>query len=112
MRHAPLPEGPYYAVVFASQRTEGDQGYAAMADEMDALARVQPGYLGIESARDADGFGITVSYWRTGQDILAWKHLSDHLVAQRTGRERWYRKYSVRVCRVERSYDFVDDPPD
>lgn len=108
-RHAPIAEGPHYAVVFTSQRTAGDHGYAAMADRMDALAREQPGYLGIESARDADGFGMTVSYWRTGQDIIAWKRVADHLIAQQTGRELWYRRYTVRVCRVERSYGFGQD---
>jgi hypothetical protein len=54
----------YYAVIFTSLRTEGDQGYAEAAERMLALAREQPGFLGIESARGDDGLGITVSYWR------------------------------------------------
>jgi hypothetical protein len=63
MSIAPTPEPPYTAVVFTSLRTDGDRGYAAMAERMDRLAAEQPGYLGIEAARDADGLGITVSYW-------------------------------------------------
>ncbi len=95
-----------YAVIFTSLRTEGDQGYAQTSDEMVALAREQPGYLGMETARGPDGVGITVSYWRDLESIRHWKACSDHLAAQRAGRERWYRAYRVRVCRVEREYAF------
>ena len=66
---AQLPEPPYYAVIFSSQRTDGDKGYAAMADRMAELASQQPGYLGAESVRDAQGFGITVSYWESLEAI-------------------------------------------
>jgi heme-degrading monooxygenase HmoA len=98
------PEPPYFAVIFSSQRTPGDQGYAAMADRMVELARVQPGFLGVETARDAEGFGLTVSYWRDEAAIAAWKAQAEHAVAQRLGREQWYTAFRVRVCRVEREY--------
>jgi len=73
---------------------------------MVALAARQPGFLGIESARGPDGLGITVSYWRDAESIRAWKAQGDHQAAQRAGRERWYRAYRARVCRVEREYGF------
>lgn len=95
-----------YAVIFTSLRTEGDQGYAQTSDEMVALAAQQPGFLGVESARGADGLGITVSYWKDLDAIRRWKAQADHLAAQRAGRERWYRAYRVRVSRVEREYGF------
>ena len=60
---ASTPEPPYYAVMFTTTRDEADDGYADMANAMEALAREQPGYLGIESARDA-ALGITISYWQ------------------------------------------------
>lgn len=102
---AHTPEPPYYAVIFTSIRTPDEsEEYAAMASEMHALAQQQPGFLGIESAREA--LGITVSYWRDEDSILAWKRVADHRAAQRLGRERWYAAYSVRVARVERAYDF------
>ena len=103
---APAVGAGAYAVVFTSIRTEGDDGYAQTSDEMVALAAAQPGFLGVESARGAEGLGITVSYWRDLQAIRAWKAHADHLAAQRAGRERWYRAYRVRVCRVEREYGF------
>lgn len=98
------PEPPYYAVIFSTVRTEGDNGYGAMAAAMEALAASQPGYLGMESARD--GLGLTVSYWRDLESIAAWKRVADHVAAQRLGRERWYAAYRVRIARVEREYGF------
>jgi heme-degrading monooxygenase HmoA len=68
------------------------------------LAAKQPGFLGIESARE--GLGITVSYWESLEAIAAWKQVSAHLAAQRLGRETWYEAFKVRICRVERDYDF------
>ena len=99
---AATPEPPYFAVIFSSQRTAGDQGYGAMAERMVELARAQPGFLGVESARDGEGFGITVSYWQDEASIAAWKAHAEHAVAQRLGRERWYGSFHLRVCRVER----------
>ncbi|WIL21095.1 antibiotic biosynthesis monooxygenase [Geothrix sp.] len=104
---APAPEPPYLAVIFSSQRTEGDQGYGAMAERMVELAREQPGFLGVESARDAEGFGITVSYWQDEAAIANWKAHAEHAVAQRLGWDRWYAEFQLRVCRVERQYGKV-----
>ena len=80
-----LPAPPYYAVIFTSQRTPTDAGYGDMADRMVALAAEQPGYLGMESARGDDGLGITVSYWRSSDDILAWRRHAEHKVGPRHG---------------------------
>jgi len=60
------------AVIFVSTRTESDPaGYAAAAEAMDALAAGQPGYRGVDSARGADGIGITVSWWADEASALA-----------------------------------------
>lgn len=75
-----------------------------MADRMIELAREQKGFLGIESSRGTDGFGITVSYWATEEDILAWKANSEHKIAQEFGRSKWYDSFTTRVCKVEREY--------
>ena len=107
---APVWTEPHVAVIFTSVRTDADpDGYAAMAGDMDALSRQQPGYLGIESARGADGVGITVSYWASEADASAWKQVADHLGAQRLGRERWYREYATRVATVTRAYTWGAD---
>jgi len=98
------PNPPYYAVIFTSRRTDGDNGDAAMADRMVELASQQPGFLGIESARDADGVSITVSYWENEEAIRRWKQDVEHKVAQKYGKQTWYQEYMVRVSKVERAY--------
>ena len=103
---AVTPEPPYYAVIFTSLRTEGDQGYGAMAQRMVELGRRYEGFLGIESARGADGLGITVSYWRDEESIRRWKADTEHEKAQRAGQRTWYSAYHVRVAKVERAYAF------
>lgn len=103
-RLARTPAPPYHAVIFTSQRAAGDRGYADMAARMERLGAGYDGFLGIESVRDADGVGITVSYWRDEACILAWKRDAEHEKAQRGGRETWYERYEVRIARVERAY--------
>jgi heme-degrading monooxygenase HmoA len=101
---APTLKPPYYVVIFTSRRTPGDNGYGAMAERMGRLAAAQPGYLGFESVRNADGFGVTLSYWQSPEAVRAWKDHAEHLIAQETGLKRWYEHYEVRVARVERAY--------
>ena len=102
MAIANTPSPPYYAVIFSSVRTEGDNGYGAMADRMLALASEQEGFLGIESAREE--VGITVSYWASEEAIKQWKQNAEHLEAQRLGHKAWYAEFKVRVAKVERAY--------
>ncbi|SEO92413.1 Heme-degrading monooxygenase HmoA [Mucilaginibacter gossypiicola] len=101
---APTPQPPYYAVIFTSLRTPGDDGYGDMAVEMETLARQQKGFLGVESARN--NVGITVSYWQSEEAIRNWKANARHLFAQQQGRDKWYQAYKVRICKVERDYTF------
>lgn len=102
-----LPGAPFYAVIFSSLRTPGDNGYAAMAGRMEELAAGIPGYLGIQSARNQDGFGITVSYWRDEESIAQWRRHTEHVLAQERGKREWYKYYELRVARVERSWTGV-----
>lgn len=96
------PEPPYYAVIFSSLRTEGGHGYDEMAGRMMELAAKQPGFLGVETARDH--LGITVSYWDSLKSIKNWKCNSEHQKAQQSGREKWYSAYRVRITKVEYEY--------
>jgi len=101
---AVTPTPPYYTVIFSSQRHGEDPAYERTAGRMVELARAQPGFIGVEHARDAQGFGITVSYWETLASIAAWRAHSEHVVAQEAGRSQWYAHYELRVARVERAY--------
>lgn len=95
---------PCYAVIFSSLRTEGDDGYGAMAQRMLELARRQEGFLGVESARET--IGITVSYWRDRESIARWKADAEHRAVQELGREKWYASYRIRMAKVEEERAF------
>ena len=101
---ANTPAPPYYAVIFTSRHGDDTEDYGEMADRMVELAGTMPGYLGIESVKNDEGQGITVSYWETEEAIRNWKANADHRVAQETGRTRWYEEYALRIARVERAY--------
>ena len=104
---ARTPEPPYYAVIFASLRTaRDDEGYGKASERMAELARTQPGYLGVDSVRDASGVGITVSYWSSEEAIVAWRRNAEHTLAREQGRKTWYQEYELRVAKVERAYGF------
>lgn len=96
---------PYYAVIFASRQTVDLAGYSEAASAMEELARRQPGFLGIDSARQE--IGITVSYWRTLEDIRAWREHAAHAATRQQGRRQWYAQYTLRVAKVERDSEWV-----
>lgn len=95
---------PYYAVIFTTVMSDDEEGYIETAEKMEALAKKQKGYLGIESARKE--VGITVSYWQNLDDIAVWKNNIEHTEARILGRKKWYKKYQLRICKVEREYGF------
>jgi len=101
---AKTPKTPYYAVIFSTLRTSVEEGYIETANRMEELAKLQEGYLGIESAREE--IGITVSYWESLDAILAWKNNAEHILARKLGKELWYEKYQLKICKVEREYGF------
>ena len=98
------PEPPYYAVIFSSTLREDADGYQEAAEYMVELAATMPGYLGIETARGADGFGITVSYWSDEASITNWRRNAEHMKAQARGKREWYGHYDLRIAKVERAY--------
>ena len=101
---ANTPDPPYWAVIFTSKRTADDRGYAAMSKAMMARALAHPGCLGAESARNAEGLGITVAYYVDEASIATWRADGPHQAAQKLGIERWYEHYELRIAKVERAY--------
>lgn len=97
-------EPPFFAVIFTSRKRGEAPGYEEAAARMAQLASTRAGYLGAESARGADGVGITVSYWSSLEAIGAWRDDLDHAFARERGRREWYEAYCVRIARVERAY--------
>ena len=104
-RFATTPKPPYYAVIFSSQRTaHGEADYEAAATRMFELVQQQPGFLGAESTRDAEGFGITVAYFDSAENIARWRNHSEHAAVRVRGKREWYEHFELRVAKVERAY--------
>jgi heme-degrading monooxygenase HmoA len=101
---AQTPKPPYYAIIFTSIRSNIDDGYSEMSSKMLELAKKQPGFLGVESVREK--LGVSVSYWKDLSAVRKWKENTDHLLAQKIGREKWYLSYKTRITKVENDYDF------
>jgi heme-degrading monooxygenase HmoA len=107
---ATTPKPPYYCVIFTSRRKQNiEDDYGDASARMLELATSMPGFLGIESARDPQGIGITVSYWESEAAIKNWREHAEHVVVQRKGRESFYEWYESRVGRIERSTSFKSD---
>ena len=104
---AEIPEPPYYAVIFIANPSENQSDYEATVGRMAELASQMPGFLGLEFAHaSGEGGEVVVSYWRDEASIAGWKRDAEHQIAQRRGREQWYRNYMIRVAKVERHYGF------
>ena len=101
---AKTPKPPYYAVIFSSLQTNDINEYSTTAERMIELAQLQEGFLGMESVREQ--LGITVSYWSSLEAISKWRAHSEHIIAQESGKTQWYASYKVRICKVERDYEF------
>lgn len=106
MKHAPQKTSQYYAVIFTSHLSTDTTDYSSVADKMEELAKQQPGFLGVESARDHSGLGITISYWESLEAIENWKQNALHKEAKKRGREQWYENFHLRICRVEKEFKF------
>ncbi|MBF7152467.1 antibiotic biosynthesis monooxygenase [Bacillus albus] len=96
----------YYAVIFTSNLSNDTADYSIVADKMEELAKQQPGFLGVESARDHSGLGITISYWESLEAIENWKQNALHKEAKKRGREQWYENFHLRICLVEKEFKF------
>jgi glutathione S-transferase len=97
------PDAPCWAVIFANQMADGSE-YGPMAERMQRAAKASPGYIDYVSTRSAEGFGITVSYWSSLEDIAMWRANVEHREAQRMGRERFYASYDIKIARVTRHH--------
>ena len=108
MSFAGTPEPPYYAVIFTTMRVnDPNDGYAEMSERLEKMVCDQPGYIGMESVRKNNGYGITVCYWIDEASITNWKNNLEHQDAQEKGRADWYNNYFLRIAKVERDNEKI-----
>ncbi|KAK9366808.1 hypothetical protein V1509DRAFT_628581 [Lipomyces kononenkoae] len=104
MTASPLFVPPYYSVIFTSLLPEHTKEYGETSDKIYELAQTQRGFLAMDSVRDAAGHGVTISYWRTEDDVIKFRKIAEHRHAQQSGRNTFYERYEVRVAKVEKEY--------
>src|SRR5215471_13487656 len=94
-------------VLFRSKLVPEPDGYAEMAQEMLDAARSMPGFIDVKAFKAEDGERLTLVWWQDEETLRAWRTHARHLVAQKTGRERWYESYTLEVAEVVRSKQFT-----
>lgn len=104
MSHTSIQETPYFAVIFTSTLNAIDDEYLGLDDILIEKAKENSGFIGMDSARS--DIGISVSYWKDLESIMLWRKDMDHIQAMQKGKEKWYEYYNVRICKVERNYEF------
>lgn len=106
MENASQKANHYYAVIFTSNLSNDTTDYNTVAGKIEELAKQQPGFLSVESARGNSGLGITISYWESLDAIENWKKNALHKEAKKRGREQWYENFHLRICLVEKEFKF------
>jgi heme-degrading monooxygenase HmoA len=94
-------------VLFRSKLVSPADGYDAMAQEMEDLAKTMPGFIDVKAYKAADGERLTVVWWENEETLKGWRENVRHRVAQRLGREQWYDYYNIEVAEVVRKNAFA-----
>jgi heme-degrading monooxygenase HmoA len=103
-----MSSDPHVVCIFRSVRSDhADDEYEEWSNRMDRLVVTAPGYIGHTSFRDsATGRGVTISYFSSMADLVAWKQVPEHLEAQALGRSAFYREYEIEVAEIVRHYEW------
>jgi len=97
----------YFAVIFTSTLVDqNDPVYHKFSNQMQGEIQKTLGFLGMETYREATGKGVTISYWESKKAIQQWKENAKHLLAQQYGKAHAYSQFEIKICRVERAYEF------
>jgi len=92
-----------YVVTFRAKVRNLGAEYLETAQRMRDIAISQFGRIEFHSATEGRD-EVALSYWPDEESIRAWKAHPDHILAQKSGRERWYESYSVQIAQIGREY--------
>lgn len=94
-------------IVFRSQLRAGVAAdYGRRAEQMWRLAIARPGFVSATDFTAEDGERLALIEWDGEQALAAWRADAAHVVAQREGRDQFYARYSLQVCRELRASRF------
>ena len=97
---------PQVVCIFRSVRSDHSaREYEQWSKRMDELVATMPGYVSHTSFRDGTSErGVTISYFQSMKDLVAWKNVSEHREAQDLGRSLFYTEYEIEVAEIVRHY--------
>lgn len=93
-----------YIVIFKSEINTLDQDYFTLAKQLRKLAFDKYHCIDFISLTE-NNQEITLSYWKSEKDILAWKKDALHIKAQQLGKNKWYKHYQVQIVKILREYN-------
>ena len=102
-----------YLVVFRNRKhTDIDaDAYAADAERMEALARMQPGFLSFKSYEAEDGEVVAISEWASEAAVHAWGSHPEHTAIQQRGRSEYYEEFTLFSCIEPSVHQFARTEP-
>ena len=97
-----------FLVVFRNRkRSDIDQAaYGEASEQMERMARQQPGFVSFKSYVADDGEVIAMSEWEDEDAALAWRRVAEHSAAQSRGRSEFYEDYTLFACKHPRVHRF------
>lgn len=97
-------------VLFRSKLAAGaSEEHGAMAAELVARAQGMPGFVDFTIFRGTDGEDLLVVHWDSMDALKVWSADTQHIIAKRLGREKWYEYFKVEIAEVTRNYAFDRD---
>ena len=49
---------------------------------------------------------VSLFYWRDRESMKAWREDPEHVKIQQLGRDKLFARYKIRVCELEREYEW------
>jgi heme-degrading monooxygenase HmoA/ketosteroid isomerase-like protein len=94
-------------IVFRSRLREGVSAeYDRHAEDVYQRAIGMRGFISAKDFTAEDGERVAVIEWDSAENLAIWRDDTEHVAAQRQGRDRYYSEYRIQICSEERASSF------
>ena len=90
-------EGQVMTVFRSRRRRESEAAYRKASGEMQAAARLVPGFVDFKTFTADDGEQVSLVTFGTVEAHQVWRNDPRHRRAQKIGRDEFYDEYSIQV---------------
>jgi len=89
-------------------RADAGSKYETALKQMQEQVKRYDGLLGEApcSSLDKENRFVTLFYWNDRDSIKKWREDPEHVRIQQLGREKIFAWYKIRVCELEREYEW------